>query len=47
MTFQVNHDGVVWQRDLGENTAQVASAMTRFDPDSTWAPIPEESPPSD
>ena len=36
MTFIVSHDGVLYQKDLGPNTAAVASAMTRFDPDSTW-----------
>jgi hypothetical protein len=36
MTFIVNHDGVVYQKDLGPGTAARASAMTRFDPDSTW-----------
>jgi hypothetical protein len=36
MTFIVNHDGVVYQKDLGPDTAAVARAITRFDPDSTW-----------
>jgi hypothetical protein len=36
MTFIVNHDGVVYQKDLGPGTAARAGAMTRFDPDSTW-----------
>jgi hypothetical protein len=36
MTFVVNHDGVVYQKDLGKNTASTAKAMTRFDPDKTW-----------
>jgi hypothetical protein len=36
MTFIVNHDGVVYQKDLGPKTAQLAEAMTRFDPDSSW-----------
>ncbi len=36
MTFIVNHDGVVYQKDLGRDTAARAGAMTRFDPDSTW-----------
>ena len=36
MTFLVNHDGVVYQKDLGANTARVAEAMKRFDPDATW-----------
>ena len=36
MTFLVNHDGVVYSKDLGPNTAKLAAAMTRFDPDSSW-----------
>jgi len=36
MTFIVNHDGVVYQKDLGPKTAQLAEAMKRFDPDKTW-----------
>jgi Protein of unknown function (DUF2950) len=39
MTFIVNHDGVVYQKDLGPNTAAVARAMTQFNPDSTWNPL--------
>ena len=37
MTFLVSHDGVVWQKDLGANTAAVAAKMTMFNPDKTWA----------
>jgi len=36
MTFLVNHDGTVYQKDLGKNTAAKAKAMTQFDPDKTW-----------
>lgn len=36
MTFIVNHDGTVFQKDLGDDTAKIASAMTKFDPDKTW-----------
>jgi hypothetical protein len=36
MTFIVNHDGIVYQKDLGPDTAAAARAITRFDPDSTW-----------
>jgi Protein of unknown function (DUF2950) len=36
MTFLVNRDGVVYQKDLGPNTAALARSMTRFNPDSTW-----------
>jgi hypothetical protein len=36
MTFLVNHDGVVYQKDLGPGTGAAARAMTQFNPDSTW-----------
>jgi len=36
MTFIVNHDGVVYQKDLGPDTAKLAAAMTRFDPGPGW-----------
>jgi len=36
VTFVVNHEGVVYQKDLGKNTAKAAKAMTAFDPDKTW-----------
>jgi DUF2950 family protein len=36
MTFVVNHDGVVYSKDLGPNTTKLAAAMTKYDPDSTW-----------
>jgi len=32
----VNHDGVVYEKDLGVGTAKIANAMTKFDPDQTW-----------
>jgi hypothetical protein len=35
-TFIVNHDGVVYEKDLGATGAAVASTMTRFNPDATW-----------
>ena len=37
MTFIVNHDGVVYQKNLGPRTSEIANAMTRFDPDSSWS----------
>ena len=39
MTFLVNHDGVVYQKDLGVNTARLAESMKRFDPDGTWQKV--------
>jgi Protein of unknown function (DUF2950) len=37
MTFMVNHDGIVYQKDLGPNTAAAARALRSFDPDPTWS----------
>jgi hypothetical protein len=39
MTFIVNHDGVVYQKDLGPKTASIAQSMTRFNPDKTWTAV--------
>jgi hypothetical protein len=36
MTFIVNHDGKVYERDLGRESAAKARAMTRFDPGPGW-----------
>jgi hypothetical protein len=46
MTFIVNQDGVVFQKDLGEDTATAVQAIQAFDPDSSWVAIapPEEAP---
>jgi hypothetical protein len=36
MTFICNHDGVVYQKNLGEKTTEVASKMAQFNPDTGW-----------
>jgi hypothetical protein len=36
MTFIVNQDGVVYEKDLGKETEKIARAMKTFDPDKTW-----------
>ena len=36
MTFLVNQKGVIYQKDLGENTATIAKQMASYDPDKTW-----------
>lgn len=41
MTFMVSHDGIVFQKDLGENTAKNVESIKRFDPDSSWQEISE------
>ncbi|MGZ9214763.1 MAG: DUF2950 family protein [Candidatus Binatia bacterium] len=35
----VNHDGKVFQKDLGKNTAAVAAAMKEYNPDKTWTAV--------
>jgi hypothetical protein len=39
MTFIINQDGVLLQKDLGKTTAETATAMTKFDPDPTWTVV--------
>lgn len=36
MTFICNHDGVAYEKNLGEKTAEIASKMTQYNPDSGW-----------
>ena len=36
MTFMVNQDGIVYEKDLGPDTATAVTQITRFDPDKTW-----------
>ena len=36
MTFIVNHDGVVYQKDLGPDTTSIAEKISLFDPGSGW-----------
>jgi hypothetical protein len=38
MTFVVNQQGKVYQKNLGSKTAKIAKAMTIYDPDATWTP---------
>jgi len=38
-TFMVSHDGVVYQKDLGPKTLELAGAIDRFNPDKTWTPV--------
>ena len=36
MTFIVNGEGIVFEKDLGQETPASAKAVTRYDPDGTW-----------
>ncbi len=38
-TFIVNQDRVIYEKNLGKDTATSAKAMTDFNPDSTWTPL--------
>jgi hypothetical protein len=38
-TFIVSHDGVVYEKDLGEKTFDQFKAMDRYNPDSTWSRV--------
>ncbi|MGH7927765.1 MAG: DUF2950 family protein [Candidatus Binatia bacterium] len=39
MTFIVNHDGKVFQKDLGKNTASLAQSMKEYNSDKTWTEV--------
>ena len=37
MTFIVNQQGKIYQKNLGPMTAALAKAITRYEPDSSWS----------
>jgi hypothetical protein len=39
MTFVVNHDGIVYEKNLGKDTAKIAQAIKQFNPDKTWRKV--------
>jgi len=39
MTFVVNQLGIQFQKDLGQQTVEIAGAMTKYDPDESWQPV--------
>ena len=41
VTFMINQDGVIVQKDLGPDTAKVASAISEYNPDKTWDEVDE------
>jgi hypothetical protein len=41
MTFIVNQQGRVYQKDLGKNTAKIAKKMHEYDPDPSWQVSPD------
>lgn len=45
MTFLVNHQGTVYEKDLGPDTARIIAGMTAFNPDSTWRRVTDVAQP--
>jgi Protein of unknown function (DUF2950) len=45
MTFLVNHQGNVYEKDLGPDTARIAAGMTAFNPDNTWRRVADAAQP--
>jgi hypothetical protein len=45
MTFIVSHNGVVYEKDLGELTAKLAAVITQFDPGDGWAKVEQATKP--
>ena len=41
-TFMVSHDGVVYQKDLGPKTLELANAIELFNPDKSWTPVSDQ-----
>ena len=41
MTFIVSQDGIVYQKDLGQDTATQAPLLTEYNPDKTWTAVKE------
>jgi len=41
MTFICNHQGVVYEKNLGKSTVVIAERMTRYNPDASWKKIDE------
>jgi len=39
MTFIINNDGDIYEKDLGDRTPRIASRMTTFNPDHTWRKV--------
>lgn len=39
MTFVVNHDGKVFQKNLGKSTVATVTAMKEYNPDSSWSEV--------
>jgi Protein of unknown function (DUF2950) len=41
MTFVMNQDGVLYQKDLGTTTTETVTAMSEYNPDGSWSAVVE------
>ena len=41
-TFIVDYDGIVYEKDLGPDSLNIAKSIERYNPDKTWRPVPRE-----
>jgi hypothetical protein len=39
MSFIVNQDGIVFEKDLGEETGKLVQSLKAYDPDASWEPV--------
>jgi hypothetical protein len=46
-TFMVSYDGIVYEKDLGEDSLNIVKAMDRYNPDKTWHPTDDRWPEDD
>jgi hypothetical protein len=44
MTFMINQDSVLVQKDLGPDTSRIVKGISSFNPDSTWELVERYSP---
>lgn len=47
MTFIVNQEGIIYEKDLGKDTTRIVEVMKIFDPDKTWKRVKETLPQQD
>ncbi|MDQ0123153.1 hypothetical protein J2W17_002100 [Pseudomonas lini] len=45
MSFMISHEGELFEKDLGPDSAKLATSMRRFDPDSSWNEVDEQTGP--
>jgi hypothetical protein len=44
-TFIVSHDGIVFEKDLGQSTFETFKKMERYNPDKSWTPVGDRGSP--